>query len=230
MLNRSHLHSLLWQCSPVWCLDVSFLILQGLAAEESELRFRQLTKEYQALQRAYALLQEQTGGIIDAEREAKVSICLRVKAFHCYQDIQAPWSDIQGNGVTYNMHTTERCPFHQFAEYIERQWQLKMDTLLSLQGAVFHLNLKTLRLGRCAKAGNSAIWHRITKVFSSFAQVWRGWILKVNGGLWVFTKTHIAPTLGIFTWMFLTEKCKPHSNLNVTQTTVNLPRLKMLPL
>uniref|UniRef100_A0A8C0FRV5 Janus kinase and microtubule interacting protein 2 n=1 Tax=Bubo bubo TaxID=30461 RepID=A0A8C0FRV5_BUBBB len=44
---------------------------EGLVAEESELRFRQLTKEYQALQRAYALLQEQTGGIIDAEREAK---------------------------------------------------------------------------------------------------------------------------------------------------------------
>ncbi|XP_008493664.1 janus kinase and microtubule-interacting protein 2 isoform X2 [Calypte anna] len=44
---------------------------EGLAAEESELRFRQLTKEYQALQRAYALLQEQTGGLIDAEREAK---------------------------------------------------------------------------------------------------------------------------------------------------------------
>uniref|UniRef100_A0A8C5ZXK9 Janus kinase and microtubule interacting protein 2 n=1 Tax=Marmota marmota marmota TaxID=9994 RepID=A0A8C5ZXK9_MARMA len=45
---------------------------ESLAAEESELRFRQLTKEYQALQRAYALLQEQTGGIIDAEREAKI--------------------------------------------------------------------------------------------------------------------------------------------------------------
>ncbi|XP_012583354.1 PREDICTED: janus kinase and microtubule-interacting protein 2 isoform X5 [Condylura cristata] len=44
---------------------------ESLAAEESELRFRQLTKEYQALQRAYALLQEQTGGLIDAEREAK---------------------------------------------------------------------------------------------------------------------------------------------------------------
>uniref|UniRef100_A0A9L0TU86 Janus kinase and microtubule interacting protein 2 n=1 Tax=Equus caballus TaxID=9796 RepID=A0A9L0TU86_HORSE len=44
---------------------------ESLAAEESELRFRQLTKEYQALQRAYALLQEQTGGILDAEREAK---------------------------------------------------------------------------------------------------------------------------------------------------------------
>ncbi|XP_060941976.1 janus kinase and microtubule-interacting protein 2 isoform X2 [Limanda limanda] len=44
---------------------------QGLANEESELRFRQLTREYQALQRAYALLQEQKGGILDAEMEAK---------------------------------------------------------------------------------------------------------------------------------------------------------------
>ncbi|XP_077329080.1 janus kinase and microtubule-interacting protein 2 isoform X3 [Lithobates pipiens] len=45
--------------------------IKSLAAEESELRFRQLTKEYQALQRAYALLQEHTGSIMDAEREAK---------------------------------------------------------------------------------------------------------------------------------------------------------------
>uniref|UniRef100_A0A7N6B0R6 Janus kinase and microtubule-interacting protein C-terminal domain-containing protein n=1 Tax=Anabas testudineus TaxID=64144 RepID=A0A7N6B0R6_ANATE len=44
---------------------------EGLANEESELRFRQLTREYQALQRAYALLQEQKGGILDAEMEAK---------------------------------------------------------------------------------------------------------------------------------------------------------------
>uniref|UniRef100_A0A8C5GB91 Janus kinase and microtubule-interacting protein 2-like n=1 Tax=Gouania willdenowi TaxID=441366 RepID=A0A8C5GB91_GOUWI len=44
---------------------------QGLSNEESELRFRQLTREYQALQRAYALLQEQKGGVLDAEMEAK---------------------------------------------------------------------------------------------------------------------------------------------------------------
>ncbi|XP_058614911.1 janus kinase and microtubule-interacting protein 2 isoform X2 [Onychostoma macrolepis] len=43
----------------------------GLVAEESELRFKQLTREYQALQRAYALLQEQKGGVLDAEMEAK---------------------------------------------------------------------------------------------------------------------------------------------------------------
>lgn len=70
-------HSFPFQWSYVFFLQSIFILfLQSLAVEESELRFRQLTKEYQALQRAYALLQEQTGGIIDAEREAKVSICL----------------------------------------------------------------------------------------------------------------------------------------------------------
>lgn len=41
--------------------------------EATELRFRQLTMEYQALQRAYALLQEQVGGTFDAEKEVKVN-------------------------------------------------------------------------------------------------------------------------------------------------------------
>ncbi|XP_040847652.1 janus kinase and microtubule-interacting protein 3 isoform X15 [Ochotona curzoniae] len=44
---------------------------EGVAKEETELRFRQLTMEYQALQRAYALLQEQVGGTLDAERETR---------------------------------------------------------------------------------------------------------------------------------------------------------------
>uniref|UniRef100_A0A6Q2Z930 Janus kinase and microtubule-interacting protein C-terminal domain-containing protein n=1 Tax=Esox lucius TaxID=8010 RepID=A0A6Q2Z930_ESOLU len=49
----------------------------GVSREEAELRFRQLTREYQALQRAYALLQEQTGGSHDAEREAKACMFLQ---------------------------------------------------------------------------------------------------------------------------------------------------------
>ncbi|TRY56759.1 hypothetical protein DNTS_028620, partial [Danionella cerebrum] len=46
-------------------------IEEGLLREEPEHRFHQLTMEYQALQRAYALLQEQVGGIFDAEKELK---------------------------------------------------------------------------------------------------------------------------------------------------------------
>lgn len=49
------------------------LVSQTTSREEAELRFCQLTREYQALQRAYALLQEQVGGTLDAEREARVS-------------------------------------------------------------------------------------------------------------------------------------------------------------
>lgn len=41
--------------------------------EEAELRYRQLTQEYQALQRAYALLAETSGGNYDAEKEIKVT-------------------------------------------------------------------------------------------------------------------------------------------------------------
>ncbi|KAJ8013579.1 hypothetical protein DPEC_G00031240 [Dallia pectoralis] len=44
---------------------------EGAIREETEMRFRQLTMEYQALQRAYALLQEQVGGTFDAEKEVK---------------------------------------------------------------------------------------------------------------------------------------------------------------
>lgn len=87
---------------------MSLLILQGLAAEESELRFRQLTKEYQALQRAYALLQEQTGGVIDAEREARVSIGFSISLL---SGQEAPQRDIQWNGATYSIHNTEKCLF-----------------------------------------------------------------------------------------------------------------------
>lgn len=54
------------------CMCGARVPLQGMAKEETELRFRQLTMEYQALQRAYALLQEQVGGTLDAEREVKV--------------------------------------------------------------------------------------------------------------------------------------------------------------
>ncbi|XP_062859717.1 janus kinase and microtubule-interacting protein 3 [Trichomycterus rosablanca] len=46
--------------------------VEGMLKEETELRFRQLTMEYQALQRAYALLQEQVGGTFDAEKEVKI--------------------------------------------------------------------------------------------------------------------------------------------------------------
>ncbi|XP_019499690.1 PREDICTED: janus kinase and microtubule-interacting protein 3 isoform X6 [Hipposideros armiger] len=64
---------------------------EGMAKEETELRFRQLTMEYQALQRAYALLQEQVGGTLDAEREVKTREQLHAEA----QRAQARIEDLE---------------------------------------------------------------------------------------------------------------------------------------
>ncbi|XP_055368425.1 janus kinase and microtubule-interacting protein 1 isoform X4 [Betta splendens] len=60
---------------------------ESVSREESELRFRQLTREYQALQRAYALLQEQTGGSLDAEREARTREQLQLELSSCQAKI-----------------------------------------------------------------------------------------------------------------------------------------------
>ncbi|XP_061691099.1 janus kinase and microtubule-interacting protein 1 isoform X1 [Syngnathoides biaculeatus] len=60
---------------------------ESASHEESELRFRQLTREYQALQRAYALLQEQTGGSLDAEREARTREQLQAELIGCQAKI-----------------------------------------------------------------------------------------------------------------------------------------------
>ncbi|XP_053735010.1 janus kinase and microtubule-interacting protein 1 isoform X5 [Synchiropus splendidus] len=60
---------------------------ESVSREESELRFRQLTREYQALQRAYALLQEQTGGSVDAEREARTREQLQQDLSSCQAKI-----------------------------------------------------------------------------------------------------------------------------------------------
>nr|XP_049583066.1 uncharacterized protein LOC125973209 isoform X3 [Syngnathus scovelli] len=47
--------------------------------EEAELRYRQLTQEYQALQRAYALLAETSGGDYDAEKEIKKWVTIKAE-------------------------------------------------------------------------------------------------------------------------------------------------------
>uniref|UniRef100_A0A9J8BUW0 Janus kinase and microtubule interacting protein 1 n=1 Tax=Cyprinus carpio carpio TaxID=630221 RepID=A0A9J8BUW0_CYPCA len=55
---------------------------RGFSREEAELRFRQLTREYQALQRAYALLQE-TVGPLDPERHCRTREQLQTELIGC---------------------------------------------------------------------------------------------------------------------------------------------------
>ncbi|EHB03663.1 Janus kinase and microtubule-interacting protein 1 [Heterocephalus glaber] len=61
---------------------------ESTAREEADLRFCQLTREYQALQRAYALLQEQVGGTLDAEREARTREQLQADLLRCQAKIE----------------------------------------------------------------------------------------------------------------------------------------------
>ncbi|XP_060782850.1 janus kinase and microtubule-interacting protein 1 [Neoarius graeffei] len=55
---------------------------EAFCREEAELRFRQLTREYQALQRAYALLQETTGPL-DPERHCRTREQLQAELNAC---------------------------------------------------------------------------------------------------------------------------------------------------
>ncbi|XP_027454442.1 janus kinase and microtubule-interacting protein 1 isoform X6 [Zalophus californianus] len=68
--------------------DVSNPTSETTTREEADLRFCQLTREYQALQRAYALLQEQVGGTLDAEREARTREQLQADLLRCQAKIE----------------------------------------------------------------------------------------------------------------------------------------------
>ncbi|XP_070692771.1 janus kinase and microtubule-interacting protein 1 [Pempheris klunzingeri] len=85
-----------------------------VSREESELRFRQLTREYQALQRAYALLQEQTGGSLDAEREARTR-----------EQLQAELSSSQAKIVDLEKALAERGQDSKWVE--EKQYLLRTN-------------------------------------------------------------------------------------------------------
>uniref|UniRef100_A0A674JD29 Janus kinase and microtubule interacting protein 3 n=1 Tax=Terrapene triunguis TaxID=2587831 RepID=A0A674JD29_9SAUR len=79
---------------------------EGMAKEETELRFRQLTMEYQALQRAYALLQEQVGGTLDAEREVKTREQLQAEIHRSQaqiEDLEKALAE-QGQVIEMNHH------------------------------------------------------------------------------------------------------------------------------
>ncbi|KAI4530366.1 hypothetical protein MG293_019255 [Ovis ammon polii] len=80
---------------------------EGMAKEETELRFRQLTMEYQALQRAYALLQEQVGGTLDAEREVKTREQLQADVQRAQARIEDLQKTLAGQGQIKQMETEE---------------------------------------------------------------------------------------------------------------------------
>ncbi|XP_040821766.1 janus kinase and microtubule-interacting protein 1 isoform X4 [Ochotona curzoniae] len=75
--------------------------------EEADLRFCQLTREYQALQRAYALLQEQVGGTLDAEREARTREQLQADLLRCQAKIEDLEKLLVEKGQIYRLELEE---------------------------------------------------------------------------------------------------------------------------
>ncbi|XP_064871776.1 janus kinase and microtubule-interacting protein 3-like, partial [Oncorhynchus nerka] len=78
-----------------------------LEEEETEMRFHQLTMEYQALQRAYALLQEQVGGTFDAEKEVKTREQLQAELILYQTRIQDLECVLSQQGQIKHMETEE---------------------------------------------------------------------------------------------------------------------------
>uniref|UniRef100_A0A8C2IYR1 Janus kinase and microtubule interacting protein 1 n=1 Tax=Cyprinus carpio TaxID=7962 RepID=A0A8C2IYR1_CYPCA len=81
----------------------------GFSREEAELRFRQLTREYQALQRAYALLQE-TVGPLDPERHCRTREQLQTELIGCQARIADLERSLAEKGQVNKKEGGERTP------------------------------------------------------------------------------------------------------------------------
>ncbi|XP_053560126.1 janus kinase and microtubule-interacting protein 1 isoform X2 [Bombina bombina] len=95
--------------------------------EESDLRFRQLTREYQALQRAYALLQEQVGGTLDAEREAKTREQLQTDLFRCQAKIEDLENSMSERGQDSRWIEEKQQLLHKNQDLLEKIYRYELE-------------------------------------------------------------------------------------------------------
>ncbi|KAM9325407.1 janus kinase and microtubule-interacting protein 3 isoform 3-T3 [Gastrophryne carolinensis] len=100
---------------------------EGMAKEETELRFRQLTMEYQALQRAYALLQEQVGGTLDAEREVKTREQLQADIHHYQTRIEDLEKAMSQGGQDMKWIEEKQALYKRNQELLEKIKQMEVD-------------------------------------------------------------------------------------------------------
>ncbi|XP_059738116.1 janus kinase and microtubule-interacting protein 3 isoform X8 [Bos taurus] len=100
---------------------------EGMAKEETELRFRQLTMEYQALQRAYALLQEQVGGTLDAEREVKTREQLQADAQRAQARIEDLQKALAEQGQDMKWIEEKQALFRRNQELVEKIKQMETE-------------------------------------------------------------------------------------------------------
>ncbi|XP_031972273.1 janus kinase and microtubule-interacting protein 3 isoform X17 [Corvus moneduloides] len=100
---------------------------EGMAKEETELRFRQLTMEYQALQRAYALLQEQVGGTLDAEREVKTREQLQAEIHRSQAQIEDLEKALAEQGQDMKWIQEKQALYRRNQELVEKIKQMEAE-------------------------------------------------------------------------------------------------------
>ncbi|XP_063163429.1 janus kinase and microtubule-interacting protein 3 isoform X1 [Candoia aspera] len=100
---------------------------EGMAKEETELRFRQLTMEYQALQRAYALLQEQVGGTLDAEREVKTREQLQAEIHRSQAQIEDLEKALAEQGQDMKWIEEKQALYKRNQELVEKIKQMEVE-------------------------------------------------------------------------------------------------------
>ncbi|XP_037256562.1 janus kinase and microtubule-interacting protein 3 isoform X14 [Falco biarmicus] len=100
---------------------------EGMAKEETELRFRQLTMEYQALQRAYALLQEQVGGTLDAEREVKTREQLQAEIHRAQAQIEDLERALAEQGQDMKWIEEKQALYRRNQELVEKIKQMEAE-------------------------------------------------------------------------------------------------------
>ncbi|XP_054974930.1 janus kinase and microtubule-interacting protein 3 isoform X11 [Sorex araneus] len=100
---------------------------EGMAREETELRFRQLTMEYQALQRAYALLQEQVGGSLDAEREVKTREQLQEEVQRAQTRIEDLERTLAERGQDMKWIEEKQALYRRNQELVEKVRQMQVE-------------------------------------------------------------------------------------------------------
>ncbi|XP_062832159.1 janus kinase and microtubule-interacting protein 3 isoform X6 [Anolis carolinensis] len=100
---------------------------EGMAKEETELRFRQLTMEYQALQRAYALLQEQVGGTLDAEREVKTREQLQAEIHRAQAQIEDLEKALAEQGQDMKWIEEKQALYRRNQELVEKIKQMEVE-------------------------------------------------------------------------------------------------------
>ncbi|KAM6964155.1 janus kinase and microtubule-interacting protein 3 isoform 4-T4 [Tautogolabrus adspersus] len=97
--------------------------------EEGELRYRQLTQEYQALQRAYALLTETSGGNYDPEKEIRTreQLLSEISRYECrVADLE---SALKQQGLDVKWVEEKQALYQRNQELVEKVRQMEGEDL-----------------------------------------------------------------------------------------------------